>query len=83
MNDCVHYKLGLCRINHKPCVKDCPLHKTNEERERYTMIPRSGPKYFQECPIELPPNHRNPVQCMVIHCLGHRKNCFRDACNSG
>lgn len=32
MSDCVHYRRGSCRVDRKPCIEDCPLHKTEKER---------------------------------------------------
>lgn len=33
--DCVHLKLGLCRVDHKPCVPNCGIYKTEEDRIKY------------------------------------------------
>jgi len=33
--DCVHLKLGLCRVDHKPCVPNCGIYKTKEDRIKY------------------------------------------------
>lgn len=40
-NDCIRLKRGVCRIDLKPCRKNCPLKKTREEMEQHRKETRA------------------------------------------
>jgi len=33
--DCLHYKLGQCRIDHSPCNSMCGIFKIDKTQEEY------------------------------------------------
>ena len=45
--DCVHYKLTLCRVDHKPRNGICGIFKTQTERDNYLKEVENGRKYVQ------------------------------------